>query len=982
MKKLNLLTRIIFVVIFSSALQMYGQGTIAGSVIEENGEPLIGANIIVVGSTDGTITDFDGSFSFNTTESFPLTLLVSFTGYTAQEIALDAASSSVNVVLSEGILLGSDVIISASRKREKVQEAPASVSVLSTKAIESSSNPADATRNLVNTQGVQIQQQSANRINISMRGGSGLFGTSVFPIMDYRSLVGPGIGTFQSDQAGIMNLDLNRIEVVRGPGSALYGPGVTQGVVHFLTKSPIDFPGTSVQVMAGELSTFGAAVRHATKVSDKFGFKINAQHRRGNEFEYDPNDPTDAAYLGTFLPNQGQGRGLYRPGVTNDGFIGGASQLIRSFEDLDEDGNGNAVQKDWYNTSVNTTLEFRPSDNLTVNASGGFNSASSLFFNEQGPGLANANEYWMQGRVQAGGLFAQVFYLNNDGGQGDNPTFLYKTGNRSSIQRNQLESQLQYNFGTESFLNADWTVGMDYRFSAQDTENLTYGRNEDDDNFSVIGGYIQTKIPLGDKIDMVLAGRYDQFNFIDEGAFSPRAAFVYKASPKHTFRTSFNRANSTVSNLQLNIDFPLSTVIPGSFDVWLYGNKTTQTFGANPTLDWFTGLIPSLPVGTPGAGLPLAVLTSQEAAPGVSLYDAVLGQLVAGLSANPATAGAVPIVQGVLSNINQATLGFGGQLSPGFNIFDGSPLGLIDAPISAISTVDNIEIGYKGLIGDKLSVALDAYWVRENNNSQFTAISPAYTLLGIDGIAGDLGSAVQGQAQPAIEAQLVAAGFDAATAAATAGLLGQAINDAYTAGGDALLNTASPAFGGATLNQVLNALPFHATTQTDQVPANGVTHLAAGYRTFGPRSYFGSDLGLEYYAASDVTLFGNYSWVSKNEFLQDVIGAPEGSAPLPTNLNAPKNKFRLGARLTPDYGVQAQLAFQHDGEFQANAGDFSGTAEARNLVDASVGYKFDNGLRIGLTANNLFDTQYRYYPNMPVIGRRMLATLTYAFSGE
>ena len=151
--------------------------------------------------------------------------------------------------------------------------------------------------------------------------------------------------------------------------------------------------------------------------------------------------------------------------------------------------------------------------------SGGYNTASSIFFNEQGPGLANAKEFWTQGRVQAGGFFAQIFYLDNDGGAGDNPTFLYKTGNVTSIARNQLESQLQYNFGTESFLNADWTIGFDYRFSGQDTENFTYGRNEDDDSFSIVGGYIQTKIPLGDKLDMVLAGRYDQFNFIDEGAF-------------------------------------------------------------------------------------------------------------------------------------------------------------------------------------------------------------------------------------------------------------------------------------------------------------------------------------------------------------------------------------------------------------------------------------------------------------------------------
>ena len=956
------------------------QTTVSGTIMDEElNEPLIGANVIIVGTTIGTSTDFDGNFSLTSNQPLPWTLEVSYTGYASETVQVTGSTTNLSVSLASSVIIGQEIVVSASRRREKVQEAPASISVLNAKKLETSANPTDATRNLINTAGVQIQQQSANRINISMRGGSGLFGTSVFPIMDYRSLVGPGVGTFQSDQAGIMNLDLDRIEVVRGPGSALYGPGVTQGVVHFITKSPIDKPGTSIELIGGELNTFGGAIRHATKISDKFGFKINAQHRQGDEFEYAPDDP----YIANILPDQGQGRGLYRPSVV--GGIADASvapTLLQSFDALDDDDNGNAMQKRWDNTSINATLEFRPSDNLSLNLSGGFNSASSLFFNEQGPGLASANEYWTQARVQAGGFFGQIFYLDNAGERGDDdPTFLYKTGNVTTVARNQLEAQLQYNFDTPGFLDANWTAGFDYRFSGQDTENLTYGRNEDDDDFSIVGGYLQGKFPLGQKVDLVLAGRYDQFNFIDDGAFSPRAALVYKVNPRHTLRASWNRANSTVSNLQLNIDFPLSTIIPGSFDVWLYGNKTEQTFGSNPTIDWFTGLIPSLPVGTPGAGLPLGVIMQAEAAPGVTLNQAVIAQLVAGLNANPATAPAAPIVQNVLAGLNPATLGFGGALTPGFNIFDRSPLGLQNAPISTIAIADNLELGYKGLIADKLGVSFDVYWVREDKNSQFTAISPAYTLTGINGIAADLGTAVQAQAQPQIEQTLIAAGFDAATAGVLAGQLGAAINGAYTAGGEQFLNTPSPAFGGATLTQVLTALPFHATTQTEQTPKNNVTHLAAGYRTFDARDYYGADLGLEYYVNDNFTIYGNYSWLSDTEFMQRVIGSPEGSDLLPTNLNVPANKFRLGLNYAPEYGFRTQVGFQHDDAFNANAGDFSGRTEARNLVDASVGYRFNNGLSLDVTATNLFDSEYRYYPNMPIIGRRVLGKLTYHLGG-
>ncbi|MFK7932455.1 MAG: TonB-dependent receptor, partial [Saprospiraceae bacterium] len=600
----------------------HAQTTISGTVMDDSGEALIGASVLVDGTTSGTVTDIDGKFSLTTQENPPFTITVSYTGFSERQMVIDGNTTNLSINLLEGVLIGEDIVISASRRREKVQEAPASISVISARKLETSANTTDPVRNLTNTAGVQIQQQSANRINISMRGGAGLFGTSVFPIMDYRSLVGPGIGTFQSDQAGISNIDLQRIEVVRGPGSALYGPGVTQGVVHFITKNPIDFPGTAVEVFGGELNTFGGSLRHAGRSENmKFGYKINFQHRRGGEFTLDPNDPDDAVQIAKFTTN-----GIFQPGVANgivDVTIPPTQVLTQ--DELDEDGDGNPATDSWDNTSINATLEFRPADDLSVFLSGGFNNAKSIFYNEQGEGLAQANEYWAQARMQKGGLFAQFFVVNNDGGAMDNPTFLYQTGNRSSIARTQVEGQLQYNFDTPGFLDANWTAGADYRFASQDTENLVYGRNEDDDDYSVIGGYVQGKFAVADKLDLVAAMRYDQFNFIDDGAFAPRAALVYKLNPKHTLRGSFNRANSSVSNLQLNIDFPLSTIIPGAFDVWLYGNKTTQTFN-NGTVDWFSPTIPSVPVGTPG--LPLAV-------PFSLVNDATVDALVAGLSAAP-----------------------------------------------------------------------------------------------------------------------------------------------------------------------------------------------------------------------------------------------------------------------------------------------------------------------------------------------------------
>jgi len=273
------------------------------------------ANVVIAGKAIGTTADFDGLFKLETSEVPPFQLRITSIGYSDATQDVTENNQTFNIVMNESSTVLDEIIVSASRRREKVQEAPASVSVLSARKLDATPNATDVTRSLINVPGVQVQQQSANRINISMRGGSGLFGTSVFPILDYRSLVGAGIGTFQSDQAGLNNLDIEKIEVVRGAGSALYGPGVTQGVVHFISKSPIDKPGTSIELIGGQLNTFGGSFRHAHKVSDKFGFKILAQHRQGDEFTLDPNNPDDAAQIALFSNT------VTRPDLSAEGVV-------------------------------------------------------------------------------------------------------------------------------------------------------------------------------------------------------------------------------------------------------------------------------------------------------------------------------------------------------------------------------------------------------------------------------------------------------------------------------------------------------------------------------------------------------------------------------------------------------------------------------------------------------------------------------------
>ena len=928
------------------------QTIVTGKITDSKGEPLVGASVVVVGTSTGVSADLDGMYRLETSSKPPFKVEFSFIGYNSKVLDVTTGNSKIDVVLDENISTLDEIVVSASRRAEKVQEAPASVSVISEKTMQAASSAVDPIRELINVPGVQIQQQSAARMNIEMRGSAGLFGTGVFPILDYRSLVGAGTGTFQSDASGLNSIDLQRIEVVRGAAGALYGPGVTSGVVHFISKSPIDFPGSTVELMGGEMSTWGISTRVAVASKNKkIGFKINAHNKKGGEFVLDGSEGTTSA--GVFTKQISRFRTSVLDPVVSNGVVSAnqsAAKVLLSKADLDPDGDGNMMQDFWSNSAINGTLEMRPSSNTKVVLAGGMNANSSVFYNSQGEGLSQSIAYWGQARVQKGGLFAQVFYNFNDGGSPERPTFLYQTGNRTAIERSQLEGQVQYNFNLEKFLNADITVGADYRQAGSNTFNQVYGRNEANDDYNILGAYAQASFELSDRFELVAASRFDRFNFLDDQALSPRLALVYKASKNHTFRASFNQTAAPPDALVMYIDFPVSTPAPGLFDVWLKGMKETAQFSANPVIDLTAPGFPDLPYGTPG--LPLAIP-----------YGAVTPSILTGLQAAlPATI--FPIVRSILTNPANTPTGFSGKFT-GYNLFNGLPLAPINTVAPQIRMERTLEFGYKGVINKKLLVTADVYRLSSSGFINFTSISPTIRYSD-QNIAADLSSKVGATVRTQLEAALIASGLPAATAAATAAQISAAVAGAYAQGGAAFAAQIAP------------LSPIFGAVETTGVPQDGMVHSAAGYRTFGSLAYMGIDLGFGYQINNDLSLFANYSGVNQTDFSEEDLGEAKGSG-LIFNLGIPKNKFRLGVIYAPETGFRGNIAFQHDDSFYSNAGQFTGFSDPKNLIDIGVGYKLTNGLSIDATCQNLFNQQYRALPNMPVIGRRAVAKITYSF---
>ena len=342
------------------------------------------------------------------------------------------------------------------------------------------------------------------------------FGTSVFPILDYRFLQSPASGAFFAFQSGLSNLDIDRIEVVRGAASALYGPSVESGVVHFFSKKAIDNPGTSVELIGGNLSTLSGTIRHAYANDKKtFGFKINAQYKKGDEFSLDPIENAD--FLA--LINNATANGIFQPIVKNNRIDPSqvpTTPLVTRAE-LDPDGDGNAYLNDYESFMANAHLEFRPNDNTDAVISGGINSGGGLINQAQGPGYAQGLDFWTQARIKSGGFFGQISYSGNDGGTTDSPFYLYLTAQRILTKRSSLDAQLQYNFDAENFLDSNFTFGADFRDIQSESENTLFGQYDGSNDYNNYGIYGQGTSRFGDKLDLTYALRYDKLNFIDKG---------------------------------------------------------------------------------------------------------------------------------------------------------------------------------------------------------------------------------------------------------------------------------------------------------------------------------------------------------------------------------------------------------------------------------------------------------------------------------
>lgn len=231
---------IILIVSCACSVMQLHAGTIRGTILDSlDAIPLYGANIRVENTQFGARTNAEGKFAIDRLKKGEYKLRITYVGYSTQVIPVKLTSDDAVLNISINLLRkdvnSSTVIVSAGKRTQSVQEVPVSVTLLDQQAIQQRNvNRIDEVLRYVS--GVNVA-----RDQVSIRGSSGFalgIGSRVALLLDGFPMLSADNGDMKFDALPMP--EINRVEVVKGAGSALYGTGALGGVVSLFTRNPVD----------------------------------------------------------------------------------------------------------------------------------------------------------------------------------------------------------------------------------------------------------------------------------------------------------------------------------------------------------------------------------------------------------------------------------------------------------------------------------------------------------------------------------------------------------------------------------------------------------------------------------------------------------------------------------------------------------------------------------------------------------------------
>ena len=262
--------------------------TLTGKIQDSATGAGVGAATVLVkgASSGGTYTSDKGNFKITFTQAFPVTLLVSSSGYQPQEITIADAATPVLVQLKISRVMEQQVVVAATKVATRILESPVSIERVNAATIRNA--PAASYYDVVaNLKGVDVVTSSLTFKTPTTRGFAGSGNTRFTQLVDGMDNQAPGLNFSVGGVIGITQLDVDNLELLPGASSALYGPGGMNGTLLITSKNPFKYQGFSMEVKEGVMHVDGSehtpspyhnwSLRWAKKISEKFAFKISSE---------------------------------------------------------------------------------------------------------------------------------------------------------------------------------------------------------------------------------------------------------------------------------------------------------------------------------------------------------------------------------------------------------------------------------------------------------------------------------------------------------------------------------------------------------------------------------------------------------------------------------------------------------------------------------------------------------------------------------
>ena len=478
---------------------------IAGHVIVKGTEESIPfATVMILGTNRGAVSNEEGQFEFRKLAAGKYTLRVQVMGYKTQEKTITVSAEATSVVhfqMEEESFMTDEVVVSANRNEVSRKAAPVVVNVMSAKLFETV-NSTDLAKSLNFQSGLRVENNCQNcgfpqvRIN-------GLEGPYSQILINSRPIISALSGVYGLEQIPVNMIE--RVEVVRGGGSALFGANAVGGTINIITKDPIN---NSFQV-ASTMSNMngksweqymGGNVSLVAK-DNSYGIALYETYRNRNPYDADGDGFSE---LGKLNMNTFGMRAYYRPNYFSR-----------------------------INVEYHTTNEFRRGGNK-------FNlQPHESDITEQTKHIINSgglsyDRYW--GEKHKMSVYGSIQHTDRNsyyGAQRDMNAY-GKTNDLTWV----VGGMYVGNMDRCLFAPATFTGGVEYQNNSLHDVMTGYHRDMQQD-VRIAGGFVQNEWRLN-RWTMLVGARLDKHNLIDHPIFSPRVNFLYKPSDNLQARLTYS----------------------------------------------------------------------------------------------------------------------------------------------------------------------------------------------------------------------------------------------------------------------------------------------------------------------------------------------------------------------------------------------------------------------------------------------------------